>query len=1022
MTMTRSIHRSIIGSTLLFISSVAFTQSFVTFESDQFRPLAMSPDGNLLFATNTPDGTLEIFDATLGDLVVVGSVAVGLEPVAVAARTNTEVWVVNRLSDSVSIVDLSGSAPRVVRTLLVGDEPADIVFAGPGNNRAFITAAHRGQNSPYVDAANPGEFITPGIGRADVWVFDAANPGAGLGGDPITIVTLFGDTSGPLARSADGGSVYAAVLKSGNQTTALSEGVVCNGGAAAAPCQPASGEQTAIGGLPAPNVDSDGISQPEAGLIVKFDGAAWRDELGRDWSNHVRFNLPDLDVFVIDANAATPVEVNSFAGVGTILYAMAVNPATGKIYVANTDANNAVRFEGSRPGGSTVSTVQGNLHKARITIIDENADIVTPRHLNKHIDYSVTPAPAGIKNNSLAIPSNIVVTADGATLYVAAKGSGKVGVFSVTALESDAFVPDETNHVTLSGGGPTGLALDEGRDRLYVLTRFDNSISVIDTVTRTEIAHHSLFNPEPASVVTGRPFLYDANLTSSNGEAACGTCHLGADKDELAWDLGDPEGSVTNNPNPFTLGPFFSPDFHPMKGPMTTQTLRGMDNHGPMHWRGDRTAGNDPGGDPLDEAAAFKKFNPAFVGLLGRAAELTANEMQAFTDFILQVTPPPNPVRALDDSLNPAQQAGMDFYFNAIVDTTTCNGCHTLAPAAGFFGTNGGSSFEGEPQHMKIPQLRNMYEKVGMFGMSDVGFFNPGDNQHMGDQIRGFGFTHDGSADTLLRFFRAVVFQFPGDVERLQVEQFMFAIDSNLKPVVGQQITLSGTNADTVNGRVDLLVARAAAGDADVTVKGLINGEQRGWQLLGNGDFESDKLSEPNLTGPQLRALPQQTGQELTFTAVPPGSGTRIGIDRDEDGLLNRDDNCPNLANPGQVDSNANGIGDACEPLIIGPVVLPAAFKDEVYPQQTLTVFNGQSPYTWSITGGTLPFGLTLSPGGVISGTPTTLGTASFTAKVTDTNGATATQDLQISVQKNGAIFPGYDGPCGTCHTSERFR
>jgi len=52
----------------------------------------------------------------------------------------------------------------------------------------------------------------------------------------------------------------------------------------------------------------------------------------------------------------------------------------------------------------------------------------------------------------------------------------------------------------------------------------------------------------------------------------------------------------------------------------------------------------------------------------------------------------------------------------------------------------------------------------------------------------------------------------------LQVEQFMFALDSNLKPVVGQQITLNATNAGTVTGRINLLVSRAAAGDADLTV------------------------------------------------------------------------------------------------------------------------------------------------------------------------------------------------------------
>ena len=74
---------------------------------------------------------------------------------------------------------------------------------------------------------------------------------------------------------------------------------------------------------------------------------------------------------------------------------------------------------------------------------------------------------------------------------------------------------------------------------------------------------------------------------------------------------------MLNNPNPFRkCGP--AADFHPLKGPMTTQSLRGMAGAGPMHWRGDRTAGNDPGGNPLDEDAAFKKFNPAFVGLLGR--------------------------------------------------------------------------------------------------------------------------------------------------------------------------------------------------------------------------------------------------------------------------------------------------------------------------------------------------------------------------------------------------------------------
>lgn len=105
--------------------------SFVTFESGQVRPLALSPDGIRLFAANTPDARLEIFDVDATGIRHAASVPVGLEPVAVAARTDTEVWVVNHVSDSVSIVSLAADPPRVVRTLLVGDEPRDVVFADP---------------------------------------------------------------------------------------------------------------------------------------------------------------------------------------------------------------------------------------------------------------------------------------------------------------------------------------------------------------------------------------------------------------------------------------------------------------------------------------------------------------------------------------------------------------------------------------------------------------------------------------------------------------------------------------------------------------------------------------------------------------------------------------------------------------------------------------------------------------------------------------------------------------------------
>jgi len=886
--MQRVTRRRLLGiscALLLLLPPAAAAQSdYALFESGPVRPLALSADGNRLFAANTPGNQLEIFAVgPSGELTRTATVTVGLEPVAVAVRSASEVWVVNHLSDSVSIVDVGASPPRVVRTLLVGDEPRDIVFGGAGFNRAFVTTAHRGQNIGF----NP-RFTADDQGRCDVWVFDANNLGASLGGTPIEILDLFGDTPRALAVTPDGATVYAAVFHSGNQTTTLNEQIVCDGGANAGPCV-VDGLQVP-GGLPAPNANFEGIPGPEVGLIVQYKPGTgrWEDELGRDWSNGVRFDLPDYDVFAIDANATPPVQSNAFSRVGTINFNMVVHPTNGKVYVSNTEANNATRFEGP---GTISSTVRGRLHQARITVID--GANVESRLLNKHINYGVANPPAGVRNASLATPTDMAISSDGSTLYVAAFGSNKVGVFQTAEIDGNSFVPSANSHITIPGGLPGGLALHEGRNRLYVLSRFDNAISAIDLSTRAEAEHVALYNPESFAIVEGRRFLYDAQLTSGNGEASCAACHVFGDLDDLAWDLGNPDESVLVNLNPFRLGPLGDPNFHPMKGPMTTQTLRGMDTHGPMHWRGDRSGANDPGGSAADEFAAFMRFNPAFEGLIGRKTELSHEEMAKFTEFILQVKLPPNPIRNLDNSLTAQQQAGRDFYFGPISDTVfNCNGCHVLNPAQGFFGTDGQMTFEGETQHFKVAHLRNVYTKIGMFGMPDIpGIQGGGNNNHRGDQIRGFGVLHDGSVDGVFRFISGAVFQFPGGgPQKREVESFMFAFDTNLAPVVGQQITLTDSNAGVADPRVDLLVQRAAAGECDLVVKGTIAGEPRGAVRLPSGDFQTDRSGDAPLTEVALRALATTPGQALTFTAVPPGSGHRIGIDRDRDGALDGDE------------------------------------------------------------------------------------------------------------------------------------
>ncbi len=911
--------------------------AFVEFESGQVRPVAASPDGKTLFVVNTPNGTLEIFDLSSGLPVFRTRVPVGLEPVAVAARSNTEVWVTNLLSDSVSVVSLSGT-PRVIRTLLVGDEPRDIVFAG-SPARAFITTAHRGQqrSDPSI-AGVPGagdpQFTTPGIPRADVWVFDPASLGNTAGGTPLRIMSFFTDTPRALAVSPDRNTVYVAGFKTGNQTTTVAEGRVCPGFVPNRPCTLADGT-VSPGGNPGPATDASGEPAPEVGLIVKFNNANghWEDELHRAWDNSVRFSLPDTDVFAVDANALK--QTAAYAHVGTTLFNMAVNPQSGTLYVSNTDAVNNVRFEG--PGIFGGHTVQGHLAESRISVI--SGGTVTPRHLNKHINYSALAGSPGFdptaKTHSLSMPLDMAVTADGKTLYVAAFGSSKVGVFDTRELETGTYNPvtESANYITVSGGGASGLSLDEARGLLYVVTRFDDSVKVIDLKTHREVAALAMPNPEPASIVQGRPILYDATRFSGNGEASCASCHIFGDMDDLAWDLGNPDNAVTTSPIPINFAgliPFLialdatgfdgalngsnkATDFHPMKGPFTTQTLRGLRYSGAMHWRGDRSTGQF-GTDAFDPNLSFMNFIVAFQGLVGSETAPSAEQMQSFANFQLQVLPPPNPVRNLDNSLNASQQRGQAFYSGArpadgIVSAAldrllgqssfSCNGCHTVDASKGNFGTGGNQSFEALPQIVKIPQLRNSYAKIGMFGAPSLGFFQASDSGNMGDQVRGFGFTGDGSTDTLFRFLSAAPFNPTGssgfpqqnpDGTRRDVEQYILAFDTDLAPIVGQQITLTSDNSTTAGPRIDLLKQRAGATFVSKSLNGTVTECDLVAHVAVNGKTVSYLYNPASgsflpadgstaLSDAALRGMAATPGQEVTYTGVTPGSGRRIVFD-----------------------------------------------------------------------------------------------------------------------------------------------
>ncbi|MDT7541843.1 MAG: hypothetical protein QOE33_1747 [Acidobacteriota bacterium] len=812
-----------------------FPTSYKNFEAPHVHPLALTPDGTRLLAVNTTEGRLSVFNVNGGNLSLAAEIPVGLEPVSVAARTDTEAWVVNWLSDSVSIVDLSRG--NVVKTFDVGDEPTDVLFTPNG---AFVCVSGLAQVKLYTSTTDA----------------------------PAQVFPIRGHQPRSLARDPSGLRVFVSVFESGNQTTIVPQvQVTANGGA------PAPSPALAPGLPPA----------PQTGLIVKWNGSQWTDERGdARWTGVIPYTLADVDVVEIAGDLRTSPSLTvreEVRGVGTAIGNAIYDGATDRLLVLNLEAINNVRFE---------PNLRGRFIANRLSTIDYSkaTHTVAALDLNPHLNASPPAGTDAVRAKSLALPTDIARASDG-TLYVSAMGSAKVGV-----LTSSGAVRARVN----VGQGPTGLALDEARSRLYVLDRFENALSVVDTRTRTEVSRVPLgFNPEPQQLRDGRRFLYDATL-SARGDVACASCHLNAHRDGLAWDLGDPQGQVQ------TVGAgIVASTFHPMKGPMTTQSLRGilgttgLQTTQPFHWRGDR--------------ADINAFNPAFVSLLGGTRQLNATEMAAFTEFIRSLTYPPNPNENLDRTLpnpatGPSAVRGQQFYLTAQSDegVLTCNNCHAQ-PQLGQATT--GIIIPGvalqETQAFKVPQLRGLYQKAGLQRIA-------------GEQPTGYGFAHDGSFPTLLDFLRSPVFTFQNDNQRRDVAEFLLDLDTGTAPAVGLSVTINVDNRNTASAlaRVELLMQQCAGAACDVVARGVVNNQQRGFLFVGNRTFKSDRQGETNISVDQLL---QSAGanNEITFLGVPKGAGTRMSIDRDGDNVLDGDATPAPLTISGQVfGSNGNplaGIG-----------------------------------------------------------------------------------------------------------------
>jgi len=861
------------------VSQAQQSSSFVNFETAPVHPVAISPDGHTLAVCNLPDGRVELFGLAGALPTPLGDVPVGIDPVSLRFRTTNELWVLNHISRSINIVDVTRRL--VLDTIATLDGPADIQFAG-SPMRGFVSCAK--ENT--------------------VQVFDA------LTRQVVTNLVIDGERPKAMALSPDGAKLYVAIFESGNGSTILVGTQPDTRSVLMHPSGPYGGQQPVPNDganlRPPMNTNLYGYESllPDSLIVKKNSAGRWMDDNHGDWTEFISgtnaalsgripgWDLPDRDLAVIDT---ATLGLHYATGLMNLCMDVSVNPANGRIAVVGTDGTNERRFE---------PNLRGTFVRVNLALVEPATLAKTILDLNPHLDYSTSSVPQSVRDLSLGDPRGIVWNSAGTRGYVTGMGSRNLVVIDGNG---QRVVPAPIE----LGEGPSGLALDESRQRLYVLNRFSSTLSVLNTATLHVLTNIPLFDPTPAAIKVGRKHLYDTRRNSGLGQASCASCHADGRFDRLAWDLGDPRGEVTS----FIDGSLF----HPMKGPLVTQTLQNIiedpesQRFLPLHWRGDRPN--------------IESFNIAFTDLLAADAPLTTNQMQEFKDFLSTIFFAPSRFRNLDNSMptnlalpgffgvntngvpdrsplpdGNAVEGGNLFFFSSFdgrFDLTrlSCTTCHNRQSGRG---VEGDFTLVGREDRrpFKAAQLRSIADKLGM----DLRSTN---------SRAGFGLRFDGREDTvtslLVDVFRvtnnqaisdltAFLLAFPGSGISREIPPgsqgiFDLAHDSQDSDAsVGKQFTLHAPQVLNFLQHI-FEPGEIARPIPELVVRGVKDGLSRSWYYafgngFGPGVFQSDRNEERIMLAELLALATPDT--PLTFTVVPPGTGIRLGVDRDEDGSLDR--------------------------------------------------------------------------------------------------------------------------------------
>ena len=990
------------------------------------QAVAVNAATGLVYVVNAFDATVTVIDSVNNSIATTISLPPGpIEAATVTVNPVTgNIYVTNNFN-TVSVIN--GATNAVTATINVGTQ-IDAMAVNPVTGNIYVVANGTVsvidgttnavaatipvEDGPFAFAVNAvtGKVYVANGANGVVSVIDGANNlvtatvHVGSGPEGIAVNSVTGRV-----YVANNGSGTVSVIDSASDTVTATVTVGTNPQAVAV--NPVTG-RVYVANNGSGTVSVIGGSNNTVAATVPVGSAPVGVAVNSVTGQVYVANTLDNTVSVIDSATSTAIATIT---VGTNPEAVAVNSVTGQVYVANTldntvsvidGATNTVTATitvGSTPQAIGVNPVTGKIYVA-----------LTGSHLVDVIDGTTNTVIA--TPNVGVGPSGIAVNAVTGMVYVPNSGNGTVSVIDGTINMNIKNIPE--------GDGPVGAAVNPVTGQVYVSNTLDNTVSVIDGASNTVTATIAVgSNPEAVAVntVTGQVYV-------SNSQGPTVSVIDGATNTVIAAVHAghEPAGVAVNA----VTGQVYMVN----EADGTVSVIDGQGTQGVPISITTQASATVPSPYSSSAATATIPYITTFPAPTFTATATSSYASSAAYSGIASAANPP--LTALYYWLDDGSMSSWQF----VAPSSTAGSNPATFPIA----------LSG-----KKPGFYNLY----MFAAyGNEGTPLSSNNDTIGT---GTGNSPEISAVTAYPFYvspiaTTTVVQSDANPQEMSENVTLTAI-----------VTPAATGAvATPTGTVNFFDGTTLLNTAPVSIAPVSGSNEASFQtsfsttgahsitaVFTTGDMNyfgstSAALTEniasaPTVTGVSPISGPAAGGTVVTITGTSFTGTTSVRFGVTAASFTVNSSTSITAVSPagtGTVDivvinSGASATSAADQftyipPLMLASATLPAATAGSAY-SQTLTASGGTTPYTYAVSAGMLPAGMSLnSTTGVLAGTPTAAGPFNFTVRVTDANNTTATASISLTVnaavaatqaiptetltQNHGAAFTPVTGSGGT--------